>query len=661
MNLYAVDWAIVAFFILCLTVIALGTKRYTQSVSDFLAANRSAGRYLLAVSEGVVGLGAISVIGAWEVIYEVGFTSIWWSLIWLPVSMIIALTGFVIYRYRQTRVMTLAQFLEIRYSKKLRIFSGLLAFTAGVINFGIFPAVGTRFFIYFCGLPQYISIFGFEVSTYVTVMVALISTALLFTWLGGQIVVMFTDFFQGIFCNIVFLVILGYVVFRIDWSQIAEAFATAPAGHSPVHPFRGAQIENFNVWFYLIGAFGLFYNHMSWQGHQGYNCSAKSPHEAKMSKILATWRLMAGGLLLMLLGVIAYTLMHHPDHISFAGTVDSVLATIDNPTIQRQMTTPIVLAKFLPIGLRGALCAVLFAAFISTHDTYMHSWGTIFIQDVIMPFRKKPFEPKQHMRLMRLSILGVAIFIFLFSMLFRQTQAIFMFFALTGAIFIGGSGAVIIGGLYWKRGTIAAAWGAMITGVTLATTGFVLQQAWPRFYDGVSFPINSQYVFAITMLASSVMYVVLSLLKNQAFNMDRMLHRGEYAVLKEEPKEMTNRYPPLAKTGFSRILRALGLSEEFSYWDKVIFVMTIVWNMGWFTIFLVGTVYNLIYEVDDSSWMTFWKLKAFLAFALGTIITIWWALGGFRDVKRMIVRLRTVVRDDEDDGMVIDHHNRDES
>ena len=116
----------------------------------------------------------------------------------------------------------------------------------------------------------------------------------------------------------------------------------------------------------------------------------------------------------------------------------------------------------------GALTTVMLMATIGTHDSYLHSWGSIFIQDVIMPFRRKPFAPEQHLRVLRLSILGVCIFIFLFSMIFQQSEYIFLFFAITGAIFTGGSGAVIIGGLYWKRGTTAAAWSALITGSVIA-------------------------------------------------------------------------------------------------------------------------------------------------------------------------------------------------
>ena len=49
-------------------------------------------------------------------------------------------------------------------------------------------------------------------------------------------------------------------------------------------------------------------------------------------------------------------------------------------------------------------------------------------------------------------------------------------FAITAAIFAGGSGAVIIGGLYWKRGTTTAAWTAMIVGAFISVGGVLVKQ-----------------------------------------------------------------------------------------------------------------------------------------------------------------------------------------
>jgi len=41
----------------------------------------------------------------------------------------------------------------------------------------------------------------------------------------------------------------------------------------------------------------------------------------------------------------------------------------------------------------------------------------------------------------------------------------------------------------------------------------------------------------------------------------------------------------------------------------------------------------------------------------GVIATIWFLWGGFRDLKYLFDDLRNAVRDERDDGTVIDHHN----
>ena len=280
MSFHWIDWAIVAAIITFITVLAIYTKKYTKSVADFLAANRCAGRYILSVADGVAGLGAVTVMAMWQMYYEAGFTPIWWTMMLFPISTIIAVTGYVIYRFRQTKAMTLPQFFEIRYSRKFRIFAGFLCFSAGIINFGIFPAIGTNFFILFCGLPETFVIFGFEISTFVSIMILLLSISILFTCIGGQIAVMITDFTQGILINITFLVIIFFVFFMIDWSQISQALVMAPEDASMINPFHGTKIKNFNMWYFMIGIVGMFYGYMSWQGNQGYNCSAKSANEA---------------------------------------------------------------------------------------------------------------------------------------------------------------------------------------------------------------------------------------------------------------------------------------------------------------------------------------------------------------------------------------------
>ena len=151
MNLNILDWSIVVIFLVAIIAVATYARSYVKGVADFLAASRCAGRYLLTVSGGIASLGAISIVANYQMYYQAGFTANFWQIMFLPISVFIAITGFIVYRFRQTRALTVAQFFEMRYSRGFRKFAGFVIFISGILNFGIFPAVGAKFFITFCG------------------------------------------------------------------------------------------------------------------------------------------------------------------------------------------------------------------------------------------------------------------------------------------------------------------------------------------------------------------------------------------------------------------------------------------------------------------------------------------------------------------------------
>ncbi|HLP17649.1 MAG TPA: sodium:solute symporter [Bacteroidota bacterium] len=638
MNLSLIDWSIVA---LCMAVLIFGvslSKKYVRSVADFLSAGRTAGRYMITVSQGMAAIGAITIVGQWEMNYVAGFALRWWEFIMAVVLLGITVSGWVLYRFRQTRVLTIAQFLEIRYSKNFRIFAGILAFISGLLNFGIFPAVSAKFLIYFVGAPLSFSVAGMEVSTFPVVMAAFLLVSLYFVFTGGQIAVIITEFIQGVFSNLTFLVIIVFCLFFVNWDQIFAAVSMAPANASLINPYKTSEVPDFNFWYFLINVIGVIYVKLSWQGSQGFNSSAKSAHEAKMGEVLGNLRDIPKWLFLVFIPIIAYTILHNADFASVTNNVNGTLGTIANSEVQNQLRIPLVLSQILPVGVMGAFMAVMLMATIGTHNSYMHSWGSIFIQDVIMPFRKKPFAPEQHLNVLRLSILGVTIFIFTFSLLFPMTDYIFLYFAITAAIFVGGSGAVIIGGLYWKKGTTAAAWSALIVGSIISVGGVILQQIYPHF------PINGQYFWGIAMGVSSLVYVVVSLMgKQEDFDMDKMLHRGIYAV-----KEDTVIGDAVPIKG----LKVLGITKEFSRGDKVIYIAAYTWTFIWITVFIIGTLINFYTVVPDSSWMAFWKSFVTINLVASLFIIIWFTIGGLRDFKDMLHRLKTMVRDHRDDGTV---------
>lgn len=637
------DWIIIIVVMGIMIGSVLYTKSMMRSVSDFLSANRTAGRYIVSFSQGMAQLGSITIIGMFEMNYIAGFTMRWWEYANGIVVLFVTISGWVIYRFRQTRALTMAQFLEMRYSKNFRVFSGILAFASGIINFGIFPAVGSRFFVYYFGLPQYFSFLGIDISTFASIMFLLLALSIFFVFAGGQISVMVADFIQGWFVNITFILICIYLIYTFSWDSISETLASAPADASLINPFKSGNIKDYNFWFFFVGMIGIIYGKMAWQGTQGYYVSAKSPHEAKMGEVLGIWRnIPQWSLFLVLVPVVAYTVMHNPQYAPLAEAVKPTLDGVGSEAIKVQLTIPMILTKILPVGLFGAFAAVMMAAFIGTHDTYLHSWASIFIQDVYLPITKKQLSPEKHIRLLKWAIIGVAAFIFCFSLIFQQSEYIFLFFAITGSIFIGGAGSVIIGGLYWKKGTTAAAWTAMIVGAVVSVSGIILQQVYPDF------PINGQTFWGLAMFLAALSYVLVSLLgKRNDFNLDKLLHRGEYAV---EGDDQT------VNTKVEKGWKIFGMGKEFTKKDKLIYIVTYGWTFIWTAIFVIGTIYNLTHDVKNELWMDFWKIYIFVNIGVSIIIMIWFSIGGFFDFKEMFSKLRTMKRDHHDDGNV-EHNN----
>src|SRR5258707_14044989 len=106
MNMTWIDWSIMALPMAIVCFIAYKTNKYMKGVSDFLSAGRVAGRYLVCTATGMAGMGVTSVVRAFEIRYKSGFVMTWWQQIGFPIGLFITLTGFVYYRYRETRAMT---------------------------------------------------------------------------------------------------------------------------------------------------------------------------------------------------------------------------------------------------------------------------------------------------------------------------------------------------------------------------------------------------------------------------------------------------------------------------------------------------------------------------------------------------------------------------
>lgn len=647
-----IDWMIAIGPVLLVAGVGAYCQRYARSVVNFISGGRSAGRYLLAIAAGELGVGAAVFVGAFEMIGKSGFTLNWWGAISGPIGLIITISGFVIYRFRETRAMTLAQFFEIRYSKAFRLFTGALAFGAGIINFGVIPAIGARCLVYFLGFPPTLSLFAQEIPTYIPLMALFLTITLFVALSGGVITVMVINCLEGIFSQFCYLAISIALLFIFHWSQISAVLASHPAGESQLNPFDSSSIKDFNIWYVLMSLCITIYGTRAWQNSGAYYSAALSPHESRMGNILGRWRDMGKISAVTLLGVGAMTFMHHPDFAAQSAPFHSALQRISDPHVQEQMQAPIALSYLLPIGIKGAFCAVLLMGIFGGDATHLHSWGSIFVQDVLVPLRKKPFGPRQHIWVLRLTIIAVAVFAFLFGSLYRQTEYVFMWFNLTMAIYVGGAGAAIIGGLYWKKGTAAGAWAALLTGSSLAFGGILIREI------DSAFPLNGTQISFFANFIAIAVYVIVSLLTcREDFNMDRMLHRGAYAsaVPALEGQKVRSLQEP------SWWGKLIGIDDNFTFGDKWITVSLFCWTVLWWVVFLVGTIWNWAYPWPVAVWSLYWEITGIgipVIFAL--IMSVWFTWGGLRDTLALFRRLRAQKLNPLDDGTVVGHQNLDE-
>jgi SSS family solute:Na+ symporter len=648
-----IDWILLTIPLIIILIIGVYTQRYMRSVADFLSGGRVAGRYLIAVSRDQMQAGAVVFVASFELIANSGRSLRWWEWINGPVILFVAISGFVIYRYRETRAMTLAQFFEIRYSKAFRLFTGLLGFFAGLVNFGIIPAVGARFFVYFIGLPPEITIFSCAVPTYIPLMAVFLCITLTITLAGGMITLMVADCIEGIMSQLLYIVIIVSLLFIFDWSQINTVLADRPPGQSFLNPFDSTGMKDFNITLILMGLFATVYGTMAWQNAGAYNSAAITPHESRMAGILGRWRELGKVAVVTLLAVCAMTYLQHPDFAAQSFQAHQEIQAITPANTQGQMAIPVALSHLLPAGVKGALCVIMLMGIFGGDSTHLHSWSGLFVQDILVPLRKTPFTPKQHIRVLRIAMVGVALFAFLFGCFFRQTEYIFFWWAVTQAIYVGGAGAAIIGGLYWKKGTTVGAWVALITGSTLSVGGILGRQ----FY-GDAFPLNVVQVSFFASLLAIALYVVVSLLTcRQDFNLDRMLHRGKYAA----PTSVSVQAAKSANHKTNWLGKLIGFDENFTLGDKWIGASLFAWSVFWFLVFAGGTAWNLMFPWPLHVWSGFWRITSIaLPICFAVITGIWFTWGGIRDIRALFFRLAKEKPNHLDDGTVVGHHNLDE-
>ena len=287
------------------------TRRYVRSVADFLSAGRICGRYVLCVADVATALGVITLLSYVEVHYKTGFAMTFWSSITLPLSMLLSLTGYCTYRFRETKSMSLGQFLEMRYNRPLRIFASGLRTTSEMLTNMICPALAARFFIYFFDLPHHITFCGVRIPMLAVIVVIVLTMAIFLIFMGGTLALVITDTIQGLFCYPMIVIFIIFILTKFSWSdEIIPVMNDRVTGESFLNPYDVKNLRDFNGFMVMLGALGTVLNRAAWIGG-GHSTAARNPHEQKMAGVLGAWRATFQSVFYVLIAVMILTLFNH--------------------------------------------------------------------------------------------------------------------------------------------------------------------------------------------------------------------------------------------------------------------------------------------------------------------------------------------------------------
>ena len=305
------DWLILLIPTAVVMGVGIYSKKYVRSVADFLSAGRVAGRYVISVGDVAAALSIIGLAAYVEVHYKTGFALVFWNNILLPLGVVMSLYGYCSYRFRETKAMSLGQFLEMRYNRPFRIFASCLRSISEMLANMIMPAIAARFFIYFLDLPHSVNILGVQISTFVIIVSICLTLAITLICCGGTLSLLITDALQGMFLFPLMVVFVIFILWKFNWnSDIVPVMADRVSGESFLNPYDISKLRDFNLLTVVLAVIVSIMHRASWIG-AGYSTAAKTPHEQKMAGLLGTWRGALNALFYVLIAIGIIVFMNH--------------------------------------------------------------------------------------------------------------------------------------------------------------------------------------------------------------------------------------------------------------------------------------------------------------------------------------------------------------
>ncbi|MCK4336502.1 MAG: hypothetical protein KAX11_01075, partial [Candidatus Aminicenantes bacterium] len=311
-NFKTIDWIIVLVYICIPVVIGVWVKKYVRQLSDFIVAGRSLRLFIAIATLTGTELGLITVMYNAELGFRNGFSAFHIGVIETVCILAIGLTGFIVYKLRSLKIMTIPEFYEKRFNRNVRWVGGIILALGGILNMGLFLQAGARFMM---GVTGYSNPAGLKL--FMSVMLVMV---LIYTVLGGMVSVVLNDFLQFIVLSVGMIIGSIFVINKIGWSNLFKApeAANSIAWFNPVA--KGSDFGSIYVIFMVILTFSAG---ALWQSGTLRALSAKTPKVAKQLYAWGSISYLARRVLPMLWGICAFI---------FVAQTPKLLSAFQGPT-----------------------------------------------------------------------------------------------------------------------------------------------------------------------------------------------------------------------------------------------------------------------------------------------------------------------------------------
>ena len=485
MRIPILDLAIIVGYIIAILSIGiLSTRKQTVTGQVFFLAGRSLPWGIVGAALFASNISTIHLVGLTASGYNEGL--VWGNFEWMAAFTLILLSLVFAPFYFRSRLSTLPEFLERRYSAACRSFLAFMAIVAALfIHIGMSIYAGAAVFQQF---------FGISVVTSILIVSIVVS---IYTVLGGLKAVVVTETFNTGFLLLGACIITVSALRALPQHGI-HTLAQFVAATKPdqLHMLQWHSPVGLNWYAVFLGypILGVWY----WCTDQTIVqrvLGARSERDAQLGPLLAGFLKILPVFFLVLPGVIAYVLFRDQ------------IGTSSNQTL------PVLINQLLPTGLKGLISAAVLAALLSAVSAALNSSGTLVAVDIVKRLRPQTSDRTQ-VSVGRISSVVVMLLAILWSTQGGRYSSIFEAINVIAADLAPPITAVFLFGVFWRRGTKQAALATLIFGFFIGALAFVLDL--PAFGTekiishrlGIPFLMQAWWVFCLC----SVLYIIVSLM-----------------------------------------------------------------------------------------------------------------------------------------------------